>query len=76
MDALFVFGLPDRIRTCGLKSRSLALYPAGLRVDTFGKYITFRLFLQDLSEKIPEDLSALFRGARQMNKINFFCQNY
>ena len=26
------FGLPDRIRTCGLKSRSLALYPAGLRV--------------------------------------------
>ena len=28
-------GLPDRIRTCGLKSRSLALYPAGLRVDFF-----------------------------------------
>ena len=28
-----LFGLPDRIRTCGLKSRSLALYPAGLRVD-------------------------------------------
>ncbi len=27
------FGLPDRIRTCGLESRSLALYPAGLRVD-------------------------------------------
>ena len=26
-------GLPDRIRTCGLESRSLALYPAGLRVD-------------------------------------------
>ena len=24
-------GVPDRIRTCGLKSRSLALYPAGLR---------------------------------------------
>ena len=28
----FFSGLPDRIRTCGLKSRSLALYPAGLRV--------------------------------------------
>ncbi len=27
-------GLPDRIRTCGLESRSLALYPAGLRVET------------------------------------------
>ncbi len=31
--APFGHGLPDRIRTCGLKSRSLALYPAGLRVD-------------------------------------------
>ena len=28
-----LFGLPDTIRTCGLKSRSLALYPAGLRAD-------------------------------------------
>ena len=27
------FGLPDRIRTCGLKSRSLARYPAAPRAD-------------------------------------------
>ena len=27
------FGLPDRIRTCDLQSRSLTRYPAGLRVD-------------------------------------------
>ena len=29
----FLFGLPDRIRTCDLKSRSLARYPAVPRVD-------------------------------------------
>ena len=28
------YGLPDRIRTCDLKSRSLARYPAEPRVDT------------------------------------------
>ena len=28
-----LFGLPDRIRTCDLKSRSLARYPAVPRVD-------------------------------------------
>ena len=28
-----LFGLPDRIRTCDLQSRSLTRYPAGLRVD-------------------------------------------
>ena len=31
-EGAFLFGLPDRIRTCGLQSRSLSLYPAGLRV--------------------------------------------
>ena len=30
---LFVFGLPDRIRTYGLQSRSLTRYPAVPRVD-------------------------------------------
>ena len=33
----FLFGLPDRIRTCGLQSRSLTRYPAVPRVDfSFG----------------------------------------
>lgn len=49
-------GLPDRIRTCDLKSRSLARYPAVPRVDDIG---SFRLFYcskffsgsQSLSEK-------------------------
>ena len=29
------FGLPDRIRTCDLKSRSLARYPAVPQADKF-----------------------------------------
>ena len=41
--SLLLFGLPDRIRTYGLQSRSLSLYPAGLRVDTLPCIITFCL---------------------------------
>ncbi len=33
---LSIFGLPDRIRTCDLQSRSLTRYPAVPRVDTIG----------------------------------------
>ena len=32
LEVLFCFGLPGRARTGGLESRSLALYPTGLRV--------------------------------------------
>ncbi len=33
---LFLFGLPGRIRTCDLESRSLTRYPAVPRVEIFG----------------------------------------
>ena len=36
---LFLFGVPDRNRTCGLKSRSLALYPTELRIQIFYHFI-------------------------------------
>ena len=44
----FLFGLPDRIRTCDLKSRSLARYPAVPRVDIVGCFAIIAQF----SEKV------------------------
>ena len=35
---LFWFGLPERIRTVDLQSRSLTRYPAVPRVDIFSRY--------------------------------------
>ena len=46
------FGLPDRIRTYGLQSRSLSLYPAGLRVDIMHHYIIFIFVCQVEKEGI------------------------
>ena len=37
----FCFGLPERIRTFGLQSRSLTRYPAVPRADTMLLYINF-----------------------------------
>ena len=39
IEVLFCFGLPGRARTGGLESRSLALYPTGLRVVVAINYI-------------------------------------
>ena len=45
LEVLFCFGLPGRARTGGLESRSLALYPTGLRVVVAIGYVVVVLGL-------------------------------
>ena len=52
------FGLPDRIRTYGLQSRSLSLYPAGLRVDIAHRVLYH--FIMHLSSGFRRALSLYF----------------
>ena len=56
---LVYFGLPDRIRTCDLKSRSLARYPAVPRADTI--FTTLLLYQKMLDKSIGIHKNFLYR---------------
>ena len=59
------FGLPDRIRTYGLQSRSLSLYPAGLRVD-------IQASLYHFSSYLSRGKRALFARGQPNEKISIY----
>ncbi len=62
-EQMFAIGAPYRSRTCGLKIRSLALYPAELRARCISVLIGTREVFE------PE-----CRTPRQMQLANAFCR--
>ena len=76
----FFIGLPERIRTVDLQSRSLTRYPAVPRVDfqitdnsITHKVEKFKSFVKNIG-RILHLLSTLIKDARAFTRASIFCR--